>query len=193
MPLSLPRPIGTKQAARTYTPGVGAARLPFPLTTSPRGVRSLHMKPPGSVFVGLPAVSSQLAATLSCSRAATPSTYAQLAPQPKLARRPLQKLVLLARAVGAISTLIALCQRVFAKQRRDELRTRLTTLAHALARRAESNLRRLTEHASELVHQASELAQWLAQHAEPRLRTLSARLARSKPGVRVDPSRPIRS
>jgi hypothetical protein len=172
---------------------VGAARLPFPLTTSPRGVRSLHVNPPGSVFIGLPAVSSQLAAALSCSRAATPSVHAQLAPQPKLARRPLQKLVLLARAVGAVSTLIALCQRVLAKQRRDELRARLTTLAHTLAQRGESNLRRLTQQASELAQQASELAHWLAQHAEPRLRTLNARLARSKPDVRVDPSRPIRS
>jgi hypothetical protein len=187
-PLSLPRPIAMKQAARTYTPGVGAARLPalpFPLTTSPQGVRSLHVKPPGSVFVGLPAVSSQLATSLFGSPA-DPRVPAQLAPQAKLARRPLQKLVLLARAVGAASALIALWQRFLPKERRDELRARLTTFAHTLARRGESGLRRLKLQASELAHR-------LAQHAQPGLRAFNARLARSKPRVQVDPSRPFRS
>lgn len=58
-PLSLPRPIAISapvQNAALSGISKGPPPLPFPLTTSPRGVRTLKPRAPGSVFVGLPPV-----------------------------------------------------------------------------------------------------------------------------------------
>ena len=198
-PLSLPRPVVTKQAARSYTPGMGAARqpaLPFPLTTSPQGVRVLQPKAPGSVFIGLPAIPAQLAQAL---RAPT-----QPAVQAKLAGRPLQKLLLLTRTISAVGALVALCQRALAKEQRKAWQVRVTAFARALAHhpelararlRFETFARRAESALHALAQQGGEFAHWLVQHAEPRLRALSARVVRSKGAsvVRVDPSRPIGS
>jgi hypothetical protein len=63
--LSLPRPIALRACAPELAPRVQAQPppLPFPLTTSPRGVRSLKPRPTGSVFVGLPSVPAELSET----------------------------------------------------------------------------------------------------------------------------------
>ena len=82
--LSLPRPVsvaayGAPLAARALGE---PPPLPFPLTSSPHGVRDLKPRPAGSVFVGLPPVPSALASSLHTAAAATkaPLQSAGIAP-----------------------------------------------------------------------------------------------------------------
>jgi hypothetical protein len=64
--ISLPHPIRLSACTPELAARVPGEPppLPFPLTTSPRGVRNLQPRPAGSVFVGLPSVPPQLAQTL---------------------------------------------------------------------------------------------------------------------------------
>jgi hypothetical protein len=122
-PLSLPRPI--QLAAPVQVP-VGLPALPFPLTTSPRGVRVLKPRAPGTVFVGLPPIAPALSESLSGSRAALPaSTRAgasarQLTDQfQRLARRARQKLLLLTRLVTLAMTIGARAKPLLARLRQE--------------------------------------------------------------------------
>jgi hypothetical protein len=212
-PLSLPRPIAVPNAARMYTPGLGAAALPplpFPLTTSPYGVRKLQRKPVGSVFVGLPAVSRELAQSLEAQVPREKHTAAK----PKLSRRPLQKLALLTRILVAAVGLVALARRGLVFVQSPQVRAwldarhaawqRTVALVRARAARAPiAALRALRLGASPLQRRGRALATRLEQHVEPRARALLARMMRhslfgsraatraKSSAVHVDPSRPI--
>lgn len=65
-PTPLPRPISPAAWNPAAAARVSAEPppLPFPLTTSPRGVRALNPRPAGSVYVGLPPVSPALSHSL---------------------------------------------------------------------------------------------------------------------------------
>lgn len=203
-PLSLPRPIALPNAARAYTPGYGAASLPplpFPLTTSPFGVRRITRKPPGSVFIGLPAVSEQLAQSLQA-QAREPRLEAKA----RLPRRPLQKLALLSHVLTGVAALYAFGQRSLAFARSDEVRAWFAQVRARMELGWAASRRALRAGAALAQREGRLLATWFEQSVEPRMRALLLRLEpraralyaritrhslRAKPAVRVDPSRPI--
>jgi hypothetical protein len=220
-PLHLPRPIAWSPAT-VSAPRAGLPSLPFPLTSSPRGVRALNPRPQGSVFVGLPKLAPELAATLQHPEPA-PLAHAGHA---KLARRAQQKLRMLSSVAslgvrlvdrGRPLVLVLLARgnaRLHrAKQEASALGARLPGIALRARREASALGARLpvvAQRARTVVAQGARTAlmksgpklaalrHWLELHGEHAGRQvftrLSRLLSRPKPSVvRADPSRPIHS
>lgn len=111
--VSLPRPLpaaayGMPHAARTAG---GPPPLPFPLTSSPRGVRDIKPRPAGSVFVGLPPLPPELTGSL------------KMPPSPVPASR--------VTGPGQRSALLALCRALIARGRQLPLARIGASLARA--------------------------------------------------------------
>jgi hypothetical protein len=136
-PLSLPRPVScsrpdSRAAVATYQveargsvreqeqAPAGLPPLPFPLTTSPRGVRVLKPRAPGTVFVGLPPVAPTLSQSLHSATPARPPT-GQLE---RLAGRARQKLLLLARLVTLATMIGARAKPLLARLQQEGARLR---------------------------------------------------------------------
>jgi hypothetical protein len=172
-PLALPRPIALS-AARAG----GQPALPFPLTTSPHGVRTLQPKPPGSVFIGLPPVAPALANTLA---SPPPDRLVARAPSQlaKPAGRAKQKLALLAQLLTASAWLATEAERLYLRLAREAqaLRTRLPGYRARLAREAQALRTRLPGYRARLAREAQAL--------HTRLAGYRARLAREAQALRT--------
>jgi hypothetical protein len=215
-PLSLPRPIFVSNAGREQAAALAAQSLPalpFPLTSSPHGVRQLRPRPLGSVFLGLPPVSAGLSQALS----ATPSVPAPSAS--RLGARAQRKLALLSGFVSLGGLLFARSKGLLLlaaaaggsareqyKERALAFRARLpgyrATLQRELGvlRQELRTLRGWIEvHARRLSASGSTHLRALMREGEPRLKLLTNKLltkklarslSRPKSAV-VDPSRPV--
>ncbi|HEX6244082.1 MAG TPA: hypothetical protein VFZ61_24370 [Polyangiales bacterium] len=200
---SLPRPIpaaayGAPLAARALGE---PPPLPFPLTSSPYGIRELKPKPAGSVFVGLPPVPSALASTLhktapSAAGAALSSgtpiappwsqqariqlalgrVRAERAAQALAGRGREQWLALCARLPGYRLALLGLCQALIARGRQLPLQRLRSSLlrAHGALRQVpvRASLARLSS--SGIARQGLARLSRLREHGAERVRALRA-------------------
>lgn len=181
-PLSLPRPIALVPQPRPERLSGEAPPLPFPLTTSPYGVRQLKPQPTGSVFVGLPPVPAALKKTLPEARHAAPPPAPAPSAAPAWLVRAQTKLVLSSRSARAFTQAFARRSALEWQRAREQLSLRGQATAEQvreqLARHGQRARTQLTQHGQA----AAERLQVWKQHGAQRLE----RVRQDLPGYRAE-------